>query len=223
MRLLIIEDETKLATALKRALELNTYAVDLTTNGIDGYDLAETGDYDLILLDVMLPGMTGIDICTQLRTNQIHTPILMLTAKGQLQDKLTGLDSGADDYLIKPFAMEELFSRIRALLRRSSNSTQPILTAGPLSLNPQTFTVHRDKSPITLSTKEFALLEYLMRHPNQTLTKQQLVDHVWDYDSDILPNTVEVHIKNLRDKIDKPFNHPLIKTIRGFGYQINTD
>lgn len=152
----------------------------------------------------------------------MHTPILMLTAKGQIQDKVTGLDSGADDYLTKPFSFEELLARVRALIRRPKNSLGTVLTVADLKLDTKTFEVKRKEQKIELSSKEFSLLEYLMRHPNQTLKKEQISSHVWDYDADILPNTIEVYIKNLRNKIDKPFKaeKPLIQTVRGFGYKI---
>ena len=170
----------------------------------------------------MLPGINGIEIAKKLRGQQIHTPILMLTAKGQLEDKVTGLDAGADDYLTKPFAFEELLARIRALTRRPKDSLGIIIAVSDLTLNTATYQVKRDNKIIPLSSKEYALLEYLMRHPKQTLTKEQIINHVWDYDADVLPNTVEVYIGYLRNKIDKPFSEKptLIQTIRGFGYKI---
>jgi DNA-binding response OmpR family regulator len=170
----------------------------------------------------MLPGMDGLEICKELRQKQIHTPILILTAKGQIDDKIRGLDSGADDYLTKPFSFEELLARIRALTRRPPNSLDNILTIGDLTLNIQTFEVKRRNKNITLSNKEFSLLEYLMRHPHQIIKKEQIINHVWDYESNILPNTVEVYIKNLRQKIENPFpgQGSLIYTVRGFGYKI---
>lgn len=223
MRILVVEDEIKLAKAIKRALELQSYAVDVAEEGEAGFDLASTESYDLIILDVMLPHLNGFEITQKLRHEHIHTPILMLTAKGQTKDKTTGLDAGADDYLVKPFSFEELFSRIRALIRRSANNMQTTLTAGDLELHPTTFKVTRADKNISLSSKEFAILEYLLRHQNQVVSKQQMVDHVWDYDANILPSTIEVHIKNLRDKIDKPFDSNLIRTVRGFGYEIKGD
>ncbi len=170
----------------------------------------------------MLPGMDGITICKTLRKEANHTPILMLTAKGQLQDKIEGFESGADDYLTKPFAFEELLARVRALTKRPRQLTENILTLHDLSLHPETYEVTRNKKSISLSGKEFSLLEYMMRHPNTVLTKDQIISHVWEYSSDILPNTVEVYMKNLRAKIDIPFpkEKPLIQTVRGFGYKI---
>lgn len=220
MRILLIEDEIKLAQAVKRALELQKYSVDVVHDGTEGHDLALTETYDLIILDVMLPGMEGIEICGALREASIQTPILMLTAKGQTSDKILGLDAGADDYMVKPFSLEELFSRIRALLRRTSKESENMLRVKNLTLDPITFKVKRGDKDIHLSSKEFSILEYLMRNKNKVITKSQIVDNVWDYDSDVLTTTVEVHIKNLRDKVDKPFHNQLIYTARGFGYEI---
>ena len=222
MRVLVVEDEHKIANSIKKGLEQESYAVDVAFTGDDGYGLASTEDYDLIILDVLLPGINGTEIAKKLRDQQIHTPILMLTAKGQLEDKVTGLDAGADDYLTKPFAFEELLARIRALTRRPKNSLGLILSVGDLTLNTATYQAKRDNKTIQLSSKEYALLEYLMRHPNQTLTKEQIINHVWDYDADVLPNTVEVYIGYLRNKIDKPLPEKtaLIQTVRGFGYKV---
>lgn len=222
MRLLIIEDEHKIANSIKKGLEQETFAVDLAYTGIEGYDLAVTEDYDLIVLDRLLPGMDGLEICKKLRDKQIHTPILLLTAKGQVEDKVEGLNAGADDYLIKPFAFEELLARIRALSRRPKGNVGSILKVVDLTLDAINFEVKRDNKKIQLSSREFALLEYLMRYPNQLLTKEQIIGHVWNYDADILLNTVEVYIGYLRNKIDKPFSGKsiLIHTIRGFGYKI---
>lgn len=223
MRILVVEDEHKIAAAIKKGLEQEKYAVDVSYTGNDGYDLAVSEEYDIILLDLLLPGMDGLEICNALRKKGIHTPILMLTAKGQIDDKIKGLDSGADDYLTKPFSFEELLARIRALARRPKASLGNILKIADLTLDPQTFLVRRNGKTINLSSKEFSLLEYLMRHPDRALSKDQIIAHVWDYDADILPNTVEVYIKNLRSKIDTPFfkkGHALIHTMRGFGYKI---
>lgn len=223
MKVLIVEDEHRIAASIKAGLEQERYIADTAFTGTDGYDLASTGDYDLIILDLMLPEMDGLTICRQLRQAKNHTPILMLTAKSQVQDKVTGLDDGADDYLTKPFSFEELLARCRALVRRPQLSKSDELTLGDLSLNPKLFTVTRQQKPIQLSSKEFFLLEYLLRHPSQILTKDQIISHVWSYESDILPNTVEVYIRNLRRKIDLPFKNlpPLIHTVRGFGYKLS--
>lgn len=222
MRILVIEDEHKIAAAIKKGLEQEKYAVDVAYTGTDGFDLASTEEYDGILLDVLLPGMDGLTIAKKLRAQNIHTPILMLTAKGQTDDKVSGLDSGADDYLTKPFSFEELLARIRALSRRPKSTLTTTLKISDLELNPQSFEVKRAGKTISLSSKEFSLLEYLMRHPSQVLSKDQIIAHVWNYDADILPNTVEVYIKNLRNKIDVPFKKikPLLNTVRGFGYRL---
>lgn len=222
MRVLVVEDEHRIAQSIKKGLEQETYAVDVAYDGQNGLDLALTEEYDLIILDRLLPQMDGIEICRKLRQQNIHTPILMLTAKGQLQDKVEGLDSGADDYLIKPFSFEELLARLRALKRRPQKEVGNVLKVGNLSLNTSTFEVKRGEKLVKLSQKEFGLLEYLMRHPNKILTKNQIINHVWNYDADILPNTVEVFIKQLRTKIDRQFadKKPLIHTERGFGYKV---
>ena len=222
MKILVVEDEHLIATSIKKGLEQEHYVVDLAFDGEEGLDLASSGDYDLVLLDLMLPKMDGLKVCRQLRKDEIHTPILMLTAKSQLEDKVVGLDSGADDYLTKPFAFEELLARVRALARRPQNTaTAEILKVGDLSLNISTYEVLRNGKNISLSSKEYSLLECLIRHAGQILSKDQLIQHVWSYESDILPNTVEVYIRNLRLKIDKNYSQKLIKTIRGFGYKIS--
>jgi len=222
MRILIVEDEHRIANSIKKGFEQENYAVDVVYDGNDGHDLASTEDYDAIILDLMLPSMDGIAICQNLRKNKIHTPILILTAKGQIQDKVKGLDNGADDYLTKPFSFEELLARIRALTRRPKTTLGEVLTVSDLTFNFKIFEVRRLGKLIKLSNKEFSLLEYLMRNKGRILTKDQIIAHVWDYDADILPNTVEVYIRNLRSKIDLPFKNkkPLIITIRGFGYKI---
>jgi two-component system copper resistance phosphate regulon response regulator CusR len=220
MRILIVEDEIKLAHAVKRALELQKHAVDAVFDGEAGFDLAVAENYDVLILDVMLPSKSGIQICSDLRKKSINTPILILTARGQIADKTAGLDAGADDYMVKPFSFEELFSRVRALGRRANKSSNPLLQAKDLTLDPTTFKVQRAGRTVLLSTKEFAVLEYLLRNKNVVLTKEQIVNHVWNYDANILPTTVEVHVKNLRDKIEKPFTDQLIFTIRGFGYEV---
>lgn len=221
MRILIVEDEHKIARALKRALEQESYAVDVSFDGDDGYAMATTEPYDAAIIDRMLPGAyDGLAIVKAMREAKIHTPVLLLTALGAIDDRTTGLDSGADDYLVKPFALEELLARVRALLRRPVEQQSTILTVDDLSLDTTTFSVTRQGIPITLTSKEFALLEYLLRNPNRPLSKDTIISHVWDYDADILPNTVEVYIKYLRNKIDKPFRKQLIHTVRGFGYKV---
>lgn len=222
MRILVVEDEHKIAASLKKGLEQETYTVDAVFDGSEGYDLAISEEYDVIILDLMLPGMNGMEICTKLRENGNHTAILMLTARGELEDKVKGLNIGADDYLVKPFAFSELLARIKALLRRPKQTLQKELIYNDLSVNTITFEVKRDGKSINLSRKEYSLLEYLMIHPKRIFSKDQLIQSVWNYDADILPNTVEVYIGYLRNKIDKPFkkNKPLIHTVRGFGYKL---
>lgn len=223
MRILIVEDEVKIANAMKRALELQKYAVDVAYDGETGSDFAIGEKFDLIILDLMLPGVDGLSLCKKIREADIHTPVLMLTAKGQITDKVIGLDVGADDYMVKPFSFEELFARVRALARRPIAVQEPVLKVSDLSLDPTAFIVKRDGQTMNLSTKEYALLEYLMRNKNMVLTREQIVAHVWNYDADILPSTVEVHMKHLRDKVDTPFPQQLIRTIRGRGYTIGNE
>ena len=225
MRILIIEDEHRIAQAIKKGLEQERYAVDLTFTGTDGYDMASTESYDLIILDLMLPGMDGMTVCRELRKNNIHIPILMLTAKGQIADKVTGLDAGADDYMTKPFSFEELLARVRSLTRREGAIRKTTLSAGDLTLDTKSFIVKRDNKQIALSQKEFALLEYLLIHKGEIVSKERIIEHLWDFDADILPNTIEVYIRNIRGKIDVPFHDkkPLIRTVRGFGYVVGDD
>lgn len=221
MRLLIIEDDLKIAEALRSGLEQEGYVVDISNDGEVGYDLASEEDYDLIVLDLMLPKMDGIEICKKLRQEGKKIPIIMLTARGEIEDRVNGLNSGADDYLPKPFSFEELLARIRALLRRPYDIADEEYQVADLTLNPKTYKVLRNEKPIGLSKREFALLEYLMQNKNKIVNKDQIISHIWSFDSNILPNTVEVYIGYLRNKIEKPFkNKKLIKTIRGFGYKI---
>ncbi len=221
MRILLIEDEVKIAKALKRALEQESHAVDVTHDGDEGHAMLTTEPYDLAIIDRLLPGSyDGISITKEARAQNIHTPILLLTALGGTKDKASGLDAGADDYLVKPFALEELLARVRALLRRPTEQQGTILKAGDLTLNTVTAKVTRAGKEITLTSKEYGLLEYLLRNQGRPLSKDAIISHVWDFDADILPNTVEVYIKYLRSKIDAPFSPPLIKTVRGFGYTI---
>lgn len=221
MRVLIIEDEHKIAQALKKALQQENYAVDISYDGDDGYAMATTEPYDLDIIDWMIPGKyDGLAIVKAMRKEKIHTPVLLLTAKGTIADRTTGLNSGADDYLVKPFALEELLARVRALLRRPVEVQQTILTAGDLTLNTVTFEVKRGDKLINLTGKEFALLEFLLRNQGRPSNKDTIISHVWDYNADVLPNTVEVYMKYLRQKIDDPFKTHLLHTIRGFGYKI---
>jgi DNA-binding response OmpR family regulator len=222
MRILIIEDKHKIARAIKEGLEVESYAVDLCFDGQEGLSAARYEEYDLIILDRMLPGgMDGVEICQILRQEGKHTPIILLTAKDRIRDRVTGLNAGADDYLVKPFSFEELLARVKALLRRPHEKLGETLQVGTLALDSVAHTVIRDGQTIHLSSKEYALLEYLMRNQNKVLSKHNIMTHVWDFDADILPNTVEVFMAYLRAKVDKPFDGPsLIQTVRGFGYKI---
>lgn len=225
MRILVVEDEHKIANAIKRGLEQEQYAVDVVYDGKEALGFALTEPYDVMILDRMLPNISdGLEICQRVREKGIHTPILMLTAKDQLQDRVSGLNTGADDYLVKPFAFEELLARVRALLRRPKQTLENKLSVEDLSLDPTSYVVKRAGKNISLSSKEFSLLEYLIRNAGRILTKESIIGHVWDYDADVLPNTVEVYIGYLRTKIDKPFKgSSLIHTVRGFGYKLGKD
>lgn len=226
MKILLVEDERKIANALKKGLMQESFAVDVQYNGDDGLSFAQDEEYDLIILDRMLPGKKdGIEIATILRQQKNNTPILMLTAKDKISDKVEGLNAGADDYLVKPFAFEELLARIRSLLRRPHQVINPVLSLANLTLNTQTYEVERAGKRISLTSKEFSLLEYLLRNKGRILSKESIMTHVWDYDADILPNTVEVYIGYLRSKIDRAFREhpPLIHTVRGFGYKVEAD
>jgi two-component system OmpR family response regulator len=224
MRILVIEDEPKIAQAVKRGLELKGYAVDAVYDADTGFSYATDSDYDAIVLDRMLPGsMDGVVLCQKVRAEGVTTPIIMLTARGTIGDKVEGLNSGADDYLVKPFSFDELTARVRALLRRPPTAVGNILQVADLSLDPIKYEVRRSDTPIKLSHKEFSLLEYFMHHPGQVITKDMIVNHVWNEDADILPNTIEVYIGYLRNKIDRPFPDakPLLQTLRGFGYKLS--
>ncbi len=212
----MVEDEHKIANSIKRGFEQETWATDVAYDGEEGYDMASSEDYDVIVLDLMLPKMDGMEICKKLRADGINIPILMLTARGELADKVEGLDSGADDYLVKPFAFEELLARVKALSRRPKQTNSEELNTNDLTLNTNTFEVKKGGKVIELSRKEFALLEYLMRNAGRVVSKENIIAHVWDYESDILPNTVEVFVGYLREKV----GGDVIKTVRGFGYKI---
>jgi DNA-binding response OmpR family regulator len=224
MRILVIEDEPKIAQAVKKGLELNGYAVDAVNDADSGLSYALDSDYDVIVLDRMLPGsFDGIELCKRIRKENVHTPVIMLTARGTIGDKVEGLNSGADDYLVKPFSFDELTARVRALLRRPHVQVGKKLAVDDLTLDTTSYEVKRSQNIIKLSHKEFALLEYFMHHPGQVITKDMIIAHVWDEESDILPNTIEVYIGYLRNKIDRPFpdSKPLIETLRGFGYKLS--
>ncbi|GAC1369212.1 MAG: response regulator transcription factor [Candidatus Saccharimonadales bacterium] len=222
MRILVVEDEHKIAGAIRRGLEQESYAVDAVFDGDEGLSNALTDEYDVIILDRMLPGLLdGAQICKEVRAAGIRTPILMLTAKDKISDRVEGLNSGADDYLVKPFAFEELLARLRALLRRPQDHVGNVLELDDLTLDTANYEVRRAGKAIALSQREYALLEYLMRNQNRILSKANIISHVWDYDADILPNTLEVYVGYLRTKLEKPFKGPeLIHTVRGFGYKL---
>lgn len=221
MRLLIVEDEHKIANALKQGLEQEHFAVDVEYDGDSGLGAALNETYDLMIIDRMLPGsVEGVAICRSVREAGVHTPILLLTAKDQIKDRVEGLNAGADDYLIKPFSFEELLARVRALLRRPAEAHSNTIKVADLTLDTISYEVRRANQKIDLSAKEFALLEYMMRNAGRVLSKDNIISHVWDFDSDVLPNTVEVYVGYLRGKIDKPFGRPLLHTNRGFGYSL---
>lgn len=225
MKVLVVEDEHRIAKALKDGLSEENYAVDICYDGAEGY-AAAAGDtsYDLIITDIMMPGMDGYELTRKLRADGNHTPILILTAKDRPRDIVAGLDAGADDYLPKPFSFEVLLARVRALLRRPHEAKGDIFTVRDLTLDTQRHSVVRDGMQIMLSNKEFAILEYLLRNKNNILSKNNIMSHVWDFDANILPNTVEVFLTYLRAKIEKPFKgEPIITTIRGIGYIIKDD
>ncbi len=220
MRILIVEDEVRLAEVIKNGLIEEGFAVDMAHDGEDGQYLAESEKYDLIMLDIMLPKLDGITLCKNLRAQKITTPILMLTAKTTLEDKIVGLDSGADDYLAKPFAFLELRSRINALIRRSNNNISSTLIFDDLTLDPLKHTCIRNKKNISLTPKEFSILEFLLRHPNEVVTRTMLTEHVWDYNFDGMSNVVDVFVASLRKKINLNSAVKLIQTIHGVGYKI---
>lgn len=224
MKILVVEDEEKIARALQRGLEQERFSVEIALDGAAGLAAAEADEYDVIVLDRMLPEMDGMEVCRTLRDAGNKTPILMLTAKDQVRDRVAGLNAGADDYLVKPFAFEELLARLHALLRRPNQAADVVLKVADLELDPTSFTAKRAGRLIKLSAKEFALLEYLMRNEGQVLSKEKIIDHVWEYDADVLPNNVEVFIGYLRRKVDQPFSgQNLIHTARGFGYSVGVD
>ena len=218
MRILVVEDEKKIADFIKRGLKEEGYAVDTSNDGENGFFLAKTNEYDLIILDLMLPKLDGITVCKKLRDEKILVPIVMLTAKDAVKDKVTGLDAGADDYLTKPFAFEELLARIRAILRKKSEQKETKLQIGDLSLDLQTHKVARAGKNIELTSKEYALLEYLMRNSGKVVTRTMISEHVWDIDFDTFTNVIDVYINYLRNKIDSDSKKKLIQTVRGRGY-----
>lgn len=223
MRILLIEDEQRLSNTIKKGLVEDGFAVDQAYDGEDGQYLAESEDYDLIILDVMLPKIDGVALCQNLRTKKIKTPILMLTAKTTVEDKVAGLDSGADDYMTKPFSFIELRSRIQALLRRSKQEASPILQVADLTLDPIKHRVGRDGKSINLTPKEFSVLEYLMRHKDEIVTRTMILEHVWDYNFDSMSNVVDVYVATIRRKVDHSNKVKLVHTLHGVGYRVGVE
>jgi heavy metal response regulator len=221
MRVLVVEDERKIADFIRKGLIEHGHAVDVAFDGEEALDWPAVADFDIIILDVMLPARDGIEVCRTLRRRGLRTPILMLTAKDAVEDRVRGLDSGADDYLVKPFAFAELLARLRAVTRRQPAMLGSVLQIGDLILDTATRKVSRAGTDLELTTKEYAILEYLVRHPNQVLTRTMIAEHVWNYDFDNASNVIDVHIRNLRRKIDDPFPTKLIQTVRGAGYRIS--
>jgi DNA-binding response OmpR family regulator len=220
MRILLIEDNRRLSDALRRTLVEDGYVVDTAYDGVEGEDLALITSYSLIILDVMLPKRDGIEVCRSLRDQHVATPILMLTARDSLNDRVTGLDSGADDYLVKPFEVAELRARLRALLRRESDNKSGLLQVADLKLDPATHFVSRAEVPLDLTAREYSLLEYLMRNLNHLITREMVIQNLWSYDQTITSNVVDVYIRRLRRKVDDPYEVKLIETIRGAGYRL---
>jgi len=223
MRVLIVEDETKLAGLLRRGLVEESHAADVAASGEDALWMARAIDYDAIVLDLMLPGIDGFEVCRRLRAGGVWSPVLMLTARDAVEDRIGGLDAGADDYLTKPFSFAELLARLRALARRGAAARPAELSAGDLRLDPATRQVWRGEAEIELSTKEFALLETFMRRPGRVLSRYELLEHVWDYDYEHRSNVIDVYVRYLREKIDRPFGRASIETVRGAGYRLRED
>ncbi|TAJ10239.1 MAG: response regulator transcription factor [Nitrospirae bacterium] len=223
MRILVVEDEAKVASFIRKALEEESYAVDVCSDGPTGLDLGQSGAYDLIVLDIMLPGMTGLEVLKGLRNARIKAPVLLLTALSKVDQKVKGLDAGADDYLTKPFAIDELLARVRALLRRGAGESAGILQVDDLALNPATREVTRGGQRIELTAKEYALLEYLMRNAGRVLTRPMISEHVWNQDFDTFTNVIDVYMNYLRNKIDRGQKRALIQTVRGSGYVLKAE
>ncbi|MCB0876926.1 MAG: response regulator transcription factor [Solirubrobacterales bacterium] len=220
MRVLVVEDQPKMARLIRRGLQEDGFAVDLAKTGEDALWMAGSTPFDAIVLDVMLPGIDGFETCRRLREDEVWSPILMLTARDSIEDRVSGLDKGADDYLVKPFSFAELSARLRALIRRGSSERPAVLRVGDLELNPATRRVTRGGAPIDLSPKEFALLETFMRKPGAVFTRLDLLEHAWDYDYENRSNIVDVYVRYLREKIDRPFRCDSIETVRGAGYRL---
>jgi two-component system, OmpR family, response regulator len=223
MRVLIVEDELRMASLIRRGLEHEGLAADIAGSGEVALWMAAAHDYDVVVLDVMLPDLDGFEVCRRLRTAGMWCPVLMLTARDSVEDRVAGLDSGADDYLVKPFAFAELLARLRALARRGETGRPAVLTAGDLRLDPATHEVTRAATPISLSAKEFALLETFMRRPGEVLSRFHLLEHAWDFAYENRSNVVDVYVRRLRRKIDEPFGRESLETVRGVGYRLRTE
>jgi len=223
MRLLIVEDSSKMASLLRRGLTEAGYVVEVVSNGVDAVWMATEETFDAIVLDVVLPDIDGFEVCARLRRAGRWAPLLMLTAREDVSDRVRGLDAGADDYLTKPFAFEELFARVRSLVRRGPRERPPVVKVGDLSLDPAEHAVRRGSEPVNVTPREFALLQYLMRHPGEALTRAELLEHVWDFAFEGDPNIVDVYVGYLRDKIDRPFGRTSIETVRGVGYRLRSE
>jgi two-component system, OmpR family, response regulator len=223
MRALVIEDGSKMAALLRRGLQEDGFAVDVAATGEDGSWLGAENDYDVILLDVMLPDVDGFEVCRRLRAGARWAPILMLTARDGVQDRVAGLDAGADDYLTKPFSFDELLARVRALLRRGPSERPAVLTVGDLVMDPATRRVSRGDEEIDLTPKEFGLLELFLRHPGEVLSRTRILEHVWDFAYDGDSNVVDVYVRYLREKVDRPFGRRSIETVRGVGYRLREE
>ena len=223
MRVLIVEDEPKLAALLRRGLAEEGYAADVAATGEDALWMAESTPYDVVVLDIVLPGVDGLEVCRALRDRGIWVPIVMLTARGAVGDRVTGLDAGADDYLTKPFSFAELLARLRALTRRGAAERPAIVEVGSLRLDPATRRVWRAEVEVMLSTKEFALLEVMMRRPGRVLSRLDLLEHAWDFAYENRSNVIDVYIRYLREKVDRPFGVISIETVRGSGYRLRSD
>jgi len=223
MRILIAEDELKMASLLARGLMEEGHAVDVERTGDGALRMARAVEYDAVVLDLMLPGLDGVEVCRRLREGSVWTPVLMLTARDGVEDRVAGLDAGADDYLVKPFSFTELLARLRALVRRGATERPSVLEVSGLRLDPATRRAWRDETEIQLSGKEFALLETFMRRPGQVLSRYQLLEHAWDYAYENRSNVVDVYVRYLRDKIDRPFGRDTLETVRGVGYRLRKE
>jgi two-component system OmpR family response regulator len=222
VRILVVEDEPKVARAIRRGLEEHAYAVDLSSDGADALSMATEYDYDAVVLDLMIPEPDGVAVCRELRRRERWAPILMLTARGAVEDRMSGLDAGADDYLIKPFAFGELLARIRAIVRGRSGSRPAVLQVGDLTVDPAGHTVSRAGRPVELTAREYSLLEFLVRHAGEVVTRAEILEHVWDLHYDGSSNIVNVYVGYLRRKLEEPFDRPLIHTVRGVGYSLES-